>query len=171
VVTAPRILIVEDDPKTSASIEMYLRHEGYRTELARSGDEGLSRAREHKPDLVILDLMLPGLNGLEVCRALRAVSKLPRPLSRNSCICCSISTALLTLLLAVAKWLCQKRVIFSWSGRCVSSMRLNHQNLADSIFLGSPRSAVSGASNWMRVEPSPTASIASPTPCSSFVSS
>jgi DNA-binding response OmpR family regulator len=77
IVRAPRILIVEDDVKTSASIEMYLRHEGYRTDLARTGDEGLSRARADKPDLVILDLMLPGLNGLEVCRALRATSKLP----------------------------------------------------------------------------------------------
>ena len=72
-----RILIVEDDPKTSASIEMYLRHEGYRTDVARTGDEGLSRARQHAPDLVILDLMLPGRNGLEVCSALRVQSKIP----------------------------------------------------------------------------------------------
>src|SRR3954451_23496936 len=72
-----RILIVEDDPKTSASIEMYLRHEGYRTDIARTGDEGLARARQQPPDLVILDLMLPGRNGLEVCAALRAESRLP----------------------------------------------------------------------------------------------
>jgi two-component system, OmpR family, alkaline phosphatase synthesis response regulator PhoP len=72
-----RILIVEDDPKTSASIEMYLRHEGYRTDVARTGDEGLARARQHVPDLVILDLMLPGKNGLEVCSALRVEWKTP----------------------------------------------------------------------------------------------
>lgn len=72
-----RILIVEDDAKTSASIEMYLRHEGYRTDIARTGDEGLARARQHAPDLVILDLMLPGKNGLEVCGALRTESKTP----------------------------------------------------------------------------------------------
>ena len=72
-----RILIVEDDAKTSASIEMYLRHEGYRTDVARTGDEGLSRARQHTPDLVILDLMLPGRNGLEVCGMLRTESKTP----------------------------------------------------------------------------------------------
>ena len=72
-----RILIVEDDAKTSASIEMYLRHEGYRTDVARTGDEGLSRARQHAPDLVILDLMLPGRNGLEVCGMLRTESKTP----------------------------------------------------------------------------------------------
>jgi len=56
---------------------MYLRHEGYRTDVARTGDEGLSRARQNPPDLVILDLMLPGKNGLEVCSALRVESKMP----------------------------------------------------------------------------------------------
>ena len=71
---ARRILIVEDDAKTSASIEMYLRHEGYRTDVARTGDEGLARARQQPPDLVILDLMLPGRNGLQVCSALRGQS-------------------------------------------------------------------------------------------------
>jgi len=76
-VRARRILIVEDDAKTSASIEMYLRHEGYRTDVARTGDEGLACARQQAPDLVILDLMLPGRNGLEVCAALRTQSKLP----------------------------------------------------------------------------------------------
>ncbi len=72
-----RILVVEDDPKTSAAIEMYLRHAGYRTQLARSGPEGLARAREQTPDLLVLDLMLPGLDGIEVCRRLRAESTLP----------------------------------------------------------------------------------------------
>ncbi|MGZ4809869.1 MAG: response regulator [Thermoanaerobaculia bacterium] len=74
---ARRILIVEDDVKTSASIDMYLRHEGYRTELAQSGTDGLARARLERPDLVILDLMLPGLNGLELCRKLRSESAVP----------------------------------------------------------------------------------------------
>ncbi|MGZ7079043.1 MAG: response regulator [Thermoanaerobaculia bacterium] len=74
---ARRILIVEDDVKTSASIDMYLRHEGYRTELAQSGTDGLARARLERPDLVILDLMLPGLNGLELCRELRSESAVP----------------------------------------------------------------------------------------------
>lgn len=74
---ARRILIVEDDVKTGASIEMYLRHDGYQTDLVRAGDEGLTRARDRKPDLVILDLMLPRLSGIELCRALRAESKVP----------------------------------------------------------------------------------------------
>ena len=74
---ARRILIVEDDPKTAASIDMYLRHGGFRAEVARTGTEGLERARAARPDLVILDLMLPGMGGLDVCRALRAESEVP----------------------------------------------------------------------------------------------
>jgi DNA-binding response OmpR family regulator len=71
---ARRILIVEDDPKTAASIDMYLRHGGFQTEVARTGTDGLARARSWRPDLVILDLMLPGPDGLAVCEALRAES-------------------------------------------------------------------------------------------------
>jgi DNA-binding response OmpR family regulator len=58
VARARRILIVEDEPKTAASVEMYLRHGGFRTEVARSGHEGLARAREGKPDLIVLDVMV-----------------------------------------------------------------------------------------------------------------
>ena len=76
-VPARRILVVEDDRKTSAAIELYLRHAGYRSTLVHSGTEGLARARREPPDLVILDLMLPGLDGLSVCRALRAESPVP----------------------------------------------------------------------------------------------
>ncbi|HEX3474648.1 MAG TPA: response regulator transcription factor [Kofleriaceae bacterium] len=74
---ARRILIVEDDRKTAASIDMYLRHGGFRTDVARTGTEGLDRARDGKPDLVVLDLMLPGIGGLELCRTLRAESAVP----------------------------------------------------------------------------------------------
>ena len=74
---ARRILIVEDEPKTAASVEMYLRHDGFRTELARSGSEGLTRAMDGKPDLIVLDVMLPGISGLEVCKAVRRQSAVP----------------------------------------------------------------------------------------------
>ena len=77
VARARRILIVEDDPKTAASVDMYLRHDGFRTDVARSGPEAIARARDGKPDLIVLDLMLPGLGGLDVCRALRAESTVP----------------------------------------------------------------------------------------------
>jgi DNA-binding response OmpR family regulator len=77
VARARRILIVEDDAKTAASIDMYLRHDGFRTELARSGPEALQKARDTAPELVVLDLMLPGLGGLEVCKTLRGESPVP----------------------------------------------------------------------------------------------
>ena len=66
-----RILIVEDDNDIAALIAHYLEKAGYRTEIAADGGRALTLARETPPDLVILDLMLPGLNGLEVCKALR----------------------------------------------------------------------------------------------------
>jgi DNA-binding response OmpR family regulator len=72
-----RILVVEDDAKTAASIELYLRHDGFTTDLARSGPEALQRAAAAAPDLVVLDLMLPGLDGIEVCRRLRANGNVP----------------------------------------------------------------------------------------------
>ena len=56
---------------------MYLRHAGFRTEVARTGSDGLAKARAARPDLVILDLMLPGMGGLDVCKALRADSDIP----------------------------------------------------------------------------------------------
>ena len=68
---ARRILVIEDDPKTSASIAMYLRHDGYRVDVCASGSDGLEAARREHPDLVVLDVMLPGLSGTEICRALR----------------------------------------------------------------------------------------------------
>ena len=74
---ARRILIVEDEPKTAASIDAYLRHGGFRTELARSGLEGLRRARDGTPDLIVLDVMLPELGGLEVCKIVRRESAVP----------------------------------------------------------------------------------------------
>jgi len=69
--TRSRVLIVEDDSDIAALIAHYLEKAGYASEIAGDGSRGLTSARETPPDLVILDLMLPGLNGLEVCKALR----------------------------------------------------------------------------------------------------
>ena len=66
-----RILIVEDDNDIAALIAHYLEKSGYGSEIVPDGGRALTVARETPPDLVILDLMLPGLNGLEVCKALR----------------------------------------------------------------------------------------------------
>jgi DNA-binding response OmpR family regulator len=67
-----RILIVEDDNDIAALIAYYLEKAGYANEVVADGGRALTAARETPPDLVILDLMLPGLNGLQVCKALRA---------------------------------------------------------------------------------------------------
>lgn len=72
-----KILIVEDDVKTANLLRLYLRQAGYQTEMANDGYTGLDMARKLKPDLVILDLMLPNLDGLDICRLLRLESSMP----------------------------------------------------------------------------------------------
>ena len=72
-----KILIVEDDAGISDFIIPELEHEGYETCLAVSGREALSKFESDKPDLILLDIMLPELNGLEVLRRIRAVSTVP----------------------------------------------------------------------------------------------
>ena len=72
-----RILVVEDERKIARFLELELRHEGYEVETAGDGRTGLDRALESNPDLLILDLMLPELSGIEVCRRLRHESDVP----------------------------------------------------------------------------------------------
>ena len=67
-----RILVVDDDDKIRTVLRRGLSYEGYRVVEASSGEEALEKAREHLPALVVLDVMLPGIDGLEVCRRLRA---------------------------------------------------------------------------------------------------
>jgi two-component system, OmpR family, alkaline phosphatase synthesis response regulator PhoP len=66
-----RILLVEDDPKTRSTVALYLQREGYEVSTAEDGVRALELAREREPHLVVLDLMLPRLDGVEVCRVLR----------------------------------------------------------------------------------------------------
>lgn len=72
-----RILIVEDERKIARFLELELQHEGYEVETAGDGRTGLEKALNWKPDLMILDLMLPELSGIEVCRRLRHESDVP----------------------------------------------------------------------------------------------
>jgi two-component system, OmpR family, response regulator MprA len=72
-----RILIIEDDEAILQFLRRGLTYEGYRVETAANGPTGLSLAREAPPEMVILDWMLPGMDGLEVCRRLRAAGDLP----------------------------------------------------------------------------------------------
>lgn len=67
----PRILIVEDEEKLAKLVEMELSYEGYTVGVANDGLSGLMAARDQEPDLIILDWMMPGLSGVEVCRRLR----------------------------------------------------------------------------------------------------
>jgi len=81
VVDAPavvaRVLVVEDDPNVAEVVTRYLEREGYEVDAVADGAEGLRRALAEPPDLVVLDLMLPSLSGVEVCRRLRAVAPVP----------------------------------------------------------------------------------------------
>lgn len=74
---AEKVLIVDDDAKIIELVKAYLKQEGYRTLTARDGKTALRLTREERPDLVILDLMLPEMGGFEVCKALRGESKTP----------------------------------------------------------------------------------------------
>lgn len=68
----PRILVIDDDLTLSNVLKRGLAYEGFTVDVANSGPNGLSRARDHVPDLVILDVMLPGIDGFEVLRRFRA---------------------------------------------------------------------------------------------------
>jgi two-component system response regulator MprA len=72
-----RILIIEDDPAILKVLQRGLAYEGYTVDVATDGRSGLNLAHDHHPDLVILDWMLPGMDGLEVCRRLRLQGGLP----------------------------------------------------------------------------------------------
>jgi DNA-binding response OmpR family regulator len=75
--TPARVLVVEDDPTVSDVVSRYLERDGFTVESASDGHEALARTDVQMPDLVVLDLMLPGLDGLEVCRRLRARAPVP----------------------------------------------------------------------------------------------
>ncbi|HZG83737.1 response regulator transcription factor [Paenibacillus sp.] len=72
------ILVIDDDEKITSMLRRGLAFEGYRVRTARGGNEGLEALRQEEPDLVVLDIMMPGLDGWEVCRRLReAGSRVP----------------------------------------------------------------------------------------------
>jgi len=72
-----RILVVDDDARLAASLRRALAYEGHSVDVASDGQAALAAAREREPDLVVLDVMLPGIDGIEVCRRLRQGSNLP----------------------------------------------------------------------------------------------
>ncbi len=74
---SPLVLVVEDDAMLSDVLRMYLENEGYRVQVTGDGIDGLTQALATQPSLVVLDVMLPRLDGWEVCRQIRAVSQVP----------------------------------------------------------------------------------------------
>lgn len=72
-----KVLIIEDEKNLARFVELELRHEGYETQIAKNGREGLEHALSSSWDAILLDLMLPELNGLEVCRRVRQVKNTP----------------------------------------------------------------------------------------------
>ena len=72
-----KVLVVDDESKLARFIELELRHEGYDVVLAEDGRVGIEKFYEEEPDIILLDLMLPELNGIEVCRRLRKESDVP----------------------------------------------------------------------------------------------
>jgi DNA-binding response OmpR family regulator len=72
-----RVLVVDDDVKTVELVKLYLNRDGYKVLTAYNGTDALRLAREGHPDLIVLDLMLPGIDGLNVCRTLRDESDVP----------------------------------------------------------------------------------------------
>ncbi|MDI6871447.1 MAG: response regulator transcription factor [Bacillota bacterium] len=75
--SAGRILVVDDEPQIRRVVAAYLEREGYEVETAAGGEEALRKIGQLRPDLVVLDLMLPGLSGEAVCRTLRRTSDVP----------------------------------------------------------------------------------------------
>jgi two-component system response regulator MprA len=72
-----RVLVIEDEDRIRQFLQRGLTYENYRVEVAGDGPTGLALARENPPDIVVLDWMLPGMDGLEVCRRLRAAGPVP----------------------------------------------------------------------------------------------
>ena len=75
--TTPLILVVEDEDSFVEALTIGLNREGFRVEVAQDGAQALSRFHELKPDLVLLDLMLPRVSGIDVCREIRKFSTVP----------------------------------------------------------------------------------------------
>jgi DNA-binding response OmpR family regulator len=73
----PTILVVEDESSIASFVALYLKNAGYAVRTAATGSEGLSQAAAHEPSLIVLDLMLPDIDGIEVCRRIRRRSEVP----------------------------------------------------------------------------------------------
>ena len=74
---APKILVVDDDPAISEMLTIVLESEGLKPIPVMDGNDAVPAFEQHEPDLILLDLMLPGMNGVDICRAIRRESSVP----------------------------------------------------------------------------------------------
>src|SRR4051794_40967887 len=74
---APAVFVIEDEASIGSFVSLYLKHAGYSVRTGATGNEGLAQAAAERPDLIVLDLMLPDLDGIEVCRRIRKDSDVP----------------------------------------------------------------------------------------------
>ncbi|HBE77660.1 MAG TPA: DNA-binding response regulator [Firmicutes bacterium] len=72
-----KLLIIEDEKQIARFLELELTHEGYKVEIESDGREGLEKVKENHYDIILLDIMIPGINGMEVCRRIRQFSNIP----------------------------------------------------------------------------------------------
>jgi DNA-binding response OmpR family regulator len=71
------VLLVEDDPSVREGLQLALRRQGHDVHAAGSGEDGVEQLRTRRPDIVVLDIMLPGIDGFETCRRMRAIAEVP----------------------------------------------------------------------------------------------
>lgn len=76
-ISTPLILIVEDEPKLANVLQDFMQYEGFRTHIIQNGNEVENWVKQHNPDLILLDLMLPGKSGLDICRDIRNSNPVP----------------------------------------------------------------------------------------------
>lgn len=75
--SVPFLLLIEDDDAIRTALELSLSRQGHQVATAATGEDGLQLLREQRPDLIVLDVMLPGIDGFEVCRRIRRTDQLP----------------------------------------------------------------------------------------------
>lgn len=123
-----KVLVIEDDVMMSNMLSMYLSEEGYKVKQAYRGDEGLQLASEFDPHLVLLDLMLPDMDGIEVCAEIRKVSQVPiMILSMKS----GVSERVQALKTGADDYLCKPFSMHELTARVEALIRRSHTSLGE----------------------------------------